>query len=153
MVEEEDAEVEGYVLTVTSSDDDGKVSVARNSRTEISFDNAYAEILLQLDDHFAYIIGYPDGTVRPEGNITRAETMKIVNRALDRHPHCDHLHDDMIEWVDNMDTSKWYYAEVQEATNSHGYVWIEEELEDWTEILPVRDWAALEKKWSDAYDG
>lgn len=29
--------------------------------------------ILDLSNQFAYIIGYPDGTVRPGGNITRAE--------------------------------------------------------------------------------
>ena len=38
----------------------------------------------QLDtaNHFAYIIGYPDGTVQPQGNITRAEVATIFFRLL-----------------------------------------------------------------------
>ena len=34
-------------------------------------------------DHFAYVEGYPDGTVRPEGNITRAEVAAILYRIMD----------------------------------------------------------------------
>jgi len=34
-------------------------------------------------DHFAYVVGYPDGTVRPEANITRAEVTAIFFRLLD----------------------------------------------------------------------
>ncbi len=34
------------------------------------------------DDHYAYIIGYPDDTVRPEGSITRAEVATIFFRLL-----------------------------------------------------------------------
>ncbi|MBE6036598.1 MAG: hypothetical protein E7223_03100 [Clostridiales bacterium] len=37
---------------------------------------------LNGDDHFAYVVGYPDGTVRPEGNITRAEATAIFFRLL-----------------------------------------------------------------------
>lgn len=37
---------------------------------------------LNLDDHFAYIIGMPDGLVYPEGNITRAEVATIFFRML-----------------------------------------------------------------------
>ena len=37
---------------------------------------------LNMDDHFAYIIGYPDGTVQPNGQITRAEATTIFFRLL-----------------------------------------------------------------------
>ena len=38
--------------------------------------------MLNGDDHFAYVIGYEDGTVKPEGTITRAEVATIVFRLL-----------------------------------------------------------------------
>ena len=38
---------------------------------------------LNGDDHFAYVIGYEDGTVRPESNISRAEVATIFFRLLD----------------------------------------------------------------------
>ena len=37
---------------------------------------------LNGDDHFAYVIGYPDGKVHPKGNISRAETATIFFRLL-----------------------------------------------------------------------
>ncbi len=37
---------------------------------------------LESEDHFAYVIGYPDGTVRPENNITREEVATIFYRLL-----------------------------------------------------------------------
>ena len=37
---------------------------------------------LDGDDHFAYIVGYPDGNVKPGGNITRAEVATIFFRLL-----------------------------------------------------------------------
>lgn len=33
-------------------------------------------------DHFAYVYGYPDGTVQPMGNITRSETATMLYRLL-----------------------------------------------------------------------
>ena len=67
----------------------------------------------------------------------------------------------MIMWPDNMNTRMWYYAAVQEATNSHEFGHLLDNTgheghhdfahcEEWTELLPVRDWAAFEKAWSDA---
>lgn len=102
------------------------------------------------------ISGYTDGTFRPDNNITRAEAISIINRVLDRRPHADHLLDGMTTWPDNMDTSAWYYTAIQEATNSHNYDPSEErdendnQFEIWTELLPVRDWATLERAWTDS---
>ena len=100
--------------------------------------------------------GYPDGTFGPQKLITRAEAMTMVNRTIDRHPHEDHLLDDMIVWPDNPETA-WYYEQVQEATNSHEYTMNTDDeqnpYEIWTELLPNRDWSELEKEWSDANDG
>lgn len=33
---------------------------------------------LNGEDHFAYVVGYPDGTVRPTANITRAEVFRLL---------------------------------------------------------------------------
>lgn len=38
--------------------------------------------VLERDDHFAYIIGYPEGDVRPENSITREEVATIFFRLL-----------------------------------------------------------------------
>lgn len=38
--------------------------------------------MLNGEDHFAYVVGYPDGTVRPNANITRAEVTSIFFRLL-----------------------------------------------------------------------
>ena len=101
-----------------------------------------------------WINGYPDGSFRPDAYITRAEAMTLVNNMLGRAPHKDHLLPDMKVWPDNLETA-WYYEAVQEATNSHDYDWAGDKetavYEIWTEILPERDWAALEKEWSNAY--
>ncbi len=96
--------------------------------------------------------GYEDGSYHPAANIIRAEAMQLVNNVLGRSPKTDGLLPDMFSWLDNMNTEMWYYAAVQEATNSHDYT-IDEAggHEIWTELLPIRDWGALEDEWSTAY--
>jgi len=123
----------------------------------VGSENHFSDIKEHWADDFinaAYdlglVVGGGDGTFRPNDYITRAETMTIVNRTLKRAPDKDHLLEDMIEWPDNMDTDKWYYAQVQEATNSHTYV-MAEDYEVWKELRPVRDWAALELGWYEAH--
>ena len=69
-----------------------------------------------------WINGYPDGSFRPNQNVTRAELMAMVNRALGRTPKSeDDLLSGMKTWSDNANTGAWYYLDVQEATNSHTY--------------------------------
>ena len=99
-----------------------------------------------------FVNGYGDETFQPDRYVTRAEAIKIINRTLNRAPDKDHLLSDMITWIDNMDTDAWYYAEIQEATNSHTYTW-DKTSEIWEKIRPVRDWSKLEKAWSEANDG
>lgn len=46
---------------------------------------------LNADDHFAYVIGYPDGGVHPHATITRAETATIFFRLLTEKMRKDNL--------------------------------------------------------------
>jgi len=101
--------------------------------------------------------GFEDGTFRPNANITRAQSCVIVNRALGRKPDEDHLLPErkMITWPDN-NPGDWYYADMQEATNSHDYKWLakgkdKRYMEEWTQKLEQRDWAAFEHAWSTAH--
>ena len=119
-------------------------------------DGHWAQDYINEAANAGIVDGYPDGTFGPQKLITRAEAMTMVNRTIDRHPDADHLLDDMIVWPDNPETA-WYYEQVQEATNSHEYTMNTDDeqnpYEIWTELLPVRDWAQLEKEWSDAHSG
>lgn len=114
----------------------------------------WANYEINLAHAYNLITGYPDGTFKPDQEISRAEAITIVNRVLNRYPHEEHMLEDMIVWPDNMDKDAWYYEAVQEATNSHRYnlVYDEKQVADyeiWTELLEVRDWAALEREWSE----
>lgn len=93
-----------------------------------------------------WIKGYPDGTFKPDQNITRAEAMTLINRVLERKPESPaDLLTNMNKWTDNLDTSKWYYLDVQEATNSHGYTRKTFNYELWRQMLPDPDWSRYER--------
>lgn len=93
-----------------------------------------------------WIKGYPDGTFKPDQNITRAEAMTLINRVLERKPESPaDLLTNMNKWTDNMDTSKWYYLDVQEATNSHGYTRKTFNYELWRQMIPDPDWSRYER--------
>lgn len=93
-----------------------------------------------------WIKGYPDGTFKPDQNITRAEAMTMINRVLERKPESPaDLLTNMNKWTDNMDTSKWYYLDVQEATNSHAYTRKTFNYELWRQMLPDPDWSRYER--------
>ena len=102
---------------------------------------------LNTTNHFVYIVGYGNGKVRPQNNITRAETMTLVNRVLNRQPETeDDLLPNMTVWTDNANPKAWYYLAVQEATNSHYYKFkTNSKYEKWTELRETRDWTLLEK--------
>ena len=102
---------------------------------------------LNTTDHFAYIVGYGNGEVRPQNNITRAETITLVNRILNRQPETeDDLLPNMTVWTDNANPKAWYYLAVQEATNSHYYEFkTNSQYEKWTELRETRDWKAPEQ--------
>lgn len=107
---------------------------------------------VNLANELAIVNGYPDGTFRPDNKIIRAESMTIVNNTLRRTPCKEGLLpvSVMITWPDNA-ASAWYYEAVQEATNSHEYNRASTTAkEQWTKLLPVRDWAAFERAWSTA---
>ena len=89
-----------------------------------------------------WITGYPDGTFRPDKNVTRAELMAMINRATGRAPKsADAFLPGMKTWSDNT-ADKWYYLDVQEATNSHSYT--VKDSEKWTALNADPNWSLYE---------
>lgn len=89
-----------------------------------------------------WITGYPDGTFRPDKNVTRAELMAMINRATGRAPKsADAFLPGMKTWIDNT-SDKWYYLDVQEATNSHSYT--VKGSETWTALTSDPNWSLYE---------
>lgn len=88
-----------------------------------------------------WVNGYGDNTFRPNGPITRAEAVTLINRVLRRLPETDKdLLPDERTWPDNPETF-WGYLALQEASNSHLYDRKSDGYETQTKILPPRDWS------------
>ena len=74
------------------------------------------DLAFNTTDHFAYVNGYPDGTVQPEGNITRAEVAAILYRVMDA--KCvEKYATDKNTFVD-VDAFKWYNTYISTLANA-----------------------------------
>ena len=84
------------------------------------------------NEHWAYedimalygagmLSGYEDGTIRPENEISRAEVMKVVNLLLGRNPSEPYVKSLDYNPFNDLETDKWYYVIVLEATVTHNY--------------------------------
>lgn len=103
----------------------------------------WAANAIALTANLGWINGYPDGTFGPDKTVTRAELMAMVNRATGRAPESTGaLLSGMKTWKDNADTARWYYLDVQEATNSHTYTGTP--TETWTSLTATPDWSQYE---------
>ena len=105
--------------------------------------NQWAANAIAVCAKLGWINGYPDGSFRPDNYITRAELMAMINRATGRTPKtADAFLNGMKTWTDNLDTTKWYYVDVQEATNSHDYIGALNEK--WTALRSAPNWSVYE---------
>lgn len=130
-----------FAAIATRFDD---LAAADSSFTDI--DGHWAEDAINAAYGAGWVGGYPDGTFRPNNNITRAEVMSLVNRVLDREVDEDGMLDDMLTWIDN-EPGTWYYEAVQEATNSHDYEREDaDSVETWTQINEPIDWDKVEEE-------
>ena len=71
-----------------------------------------------------WINGYPDGTFKPEKDITRAEVVTVTNHMLYREADkefVDRNEDKLIKFVDLTDKNYWAYYNIREATDGHEF--------------------------------
>lgn len=71
---------------------------------------------LNTRDHFAYVQGYPDGTVKPAGSITRAEVAAILFRLMDADSRS--LYYSTASGFRDVDSTKWYNTYVATLNNA-----------------------------------
>lgn len=94
----------------------------------------WAQHYIELAAGNGWILGYPDGTFRPQQNITRAETVTMLNRVLERSSlTAANLLPGMITFTD-VSATDWYYVAIQEAANSHEYTRSSLGVETWTKL-------------------
>lgn len=82
----------------------------------------WAEAYINLAAGNGWVYGN-DGYFRPDDTITRAETITMINRVLERVPASEKNlldREDMVTFPDNK-PGEWYYIAIQEAANSHTY--------------------------------
>ena len=75
----------------TRVDEDDTIRVTGSMTLFAGWEETSVPDLLNGDDHYAYIQGYADGTVRPNANITRAQVATIFFRLLDEDVRDDYL--------------------------------------------------------------
>lgn len=73
-------QVESWQFTAGNSKYPTPLNIVNTYRTY--HPSAPSKPTLNTGDHYAYVMGYPDGTVRPNGSITRAEVSTILFRLL-----------------------------------------------------------------------
>lgn len=118
-----------------------ETTVAANYFNDVSA-KYWAANAIAICAKLGWITGYPDGTFRPDKNVTRAELMAMINRATGRAPKsADAFLPGMKTWIDNT-SDKWYYLDVQEATNSHSYT--VKGSETWTALTSDPNWSLYE---------
>lgn len=68
-----------------------------------------------------WIQGYADGTFKPDTSITRAEAVKLVNRATNRKADKEYIDENMknLTQFADMDHGFWAYYDILEAANDH----------------------------------
>jgi len=76
--------------------------------------------------------GFGDGTFRPDNAITRAETVRIINRAFGRNPHpqsVDYLLNNNI--FPDVSRSHWAFYDIMAAALRHEFVLYENDTQYW----------------------
>ena len=83
----------GKLVEIKKIDDNTYTFVMPASDVNVS--GTVEDLRLNDTDHFAYITGYPDGTFKPNGNLTRAEAATIFYRRHHR-LHRRHVQADQV---------------------------------------------------------
>ena len=98
--------------------------------TDIS--HSWARKYINLAAEAGLVYGYTDGTFRPDQNITRAETIVMVNRILGRSASADTVVKGYKTFSD-VPTGAWYYWDIVEASNGHSFS-MNGSTEKWTAL-------------------
>lgn len=104
----------GAMIWELSQDHEGKLlnslykGFHNNLLISKDYQGHWAEEAIQKSLDKGFIKGYPDGTFRPEGYITRAEFVSMVNKLYKSEDTAE------ISFTD-VDRDSWYYEEIQKS--------------------------------------
>lgn len=98
-------------------------------------DSHWAKNFVEMAYNRGWISGYPDGTIKPDRYITRAEVVSVVNRMLEREADTSYIsfNEDDIKNFTDVDASHWAYYDIMEACNGHYYEMDDAEI--WTSLM------------------
>ena len=87
--------------------------------------------------HRGWLEGYPDGSIKPENNITRTEAILVLNRMLDRSPDKNAINNagKILQYLD-VPYGYWAYYDIMEASVPHEHSENEDGSEVWTSFTP-----------------
>ena len=89
-----------------------------------------------------WVLGYTDGTFRPENQVSRAEFIVIMNRILDRNTSPDTIRENLggntTTVFSDISTMHWAFYDIMEASITHSYVINQYGREEWLRLyLPT----------------
>lgn len=96
-------------------DDDDDHNDDNDDDEDEIIDEEVPQAVLNKEDHFQYIQGYPDGTVRPEGLITREEVSTVFYRLLESQYRMSML--TLVEDFPDIDSSRWSIRHIATLAN------------------------------------
>ena len=87
--------------------------------------------------HRGWLEGYPDGSIKPENNITRTEAILVLNRMLDRSPDKNAINNagEILQYLD-VPYGYWAYYDIMEASVPHEHSAAEDGSEVWASFTP-----------------
>ncbi len=101
-------------------------------------ENFWGYEAIALAESEGWVSGYPDGSFRPNRNLTRAEAVTVLNRFLGRIPDQAAIDaNPYLHFFPDVQPGAWYYYQVMEASINH-HAQMEESTERWFNVIPYR---------------
>ncbi|MEG2214673.1 MAG: S-layer homology domain-containing protein, partial [Oscillospiraceae bacterium] len=109
---------------------------ARSTKGEVTFTDVpagyWAESAISGAAQYGWVMGYADGSFKPQGDITRGEAAKIVNTMLGRFPDTAFIDSaEGLKLFPDVTKNHWAFYQIAEASNAHGFT-KENNVETWT---------------------
>lgn len=91
---------------------------------------------LQTAVEKGWLKGYEDNSLKPDANLTRAEAVTLINRALERYADKNYVDNNPTLLKQFSDISgHWAFYDIREASNSHYFVRNSDRTESWDRVV------------------